>query len=67
MPDETVREHCKHKDCKYRGRYSDGEYCKYLLATGRPRGCDISSCDKYEAGTLKRRATLEGFRWEDDV
>ena len=45
---ETVRSHCKHRDCSYR-KYLDGHtpYCDYIGATGRSRGCEISECDKY--------------------
>ena len=44
---ETVRTHCKHKDCSYRKYLDHTPYCDYIGATGRPRNCPISKCDKY--------------------
>lgn len=52
--DEEVKKHCKHKDCVYRVRFAYGiECCAYMLATGKPRGCSISECDKCRPGTRK--------------
>lgn len=62
---ETVKEHCKHKDCRYRAKGATGiEYCKYMIVTGKPRGCDISDCDKYVTGKVKAVSRLEGL-WYD--
>ena len=63
---ETVIEHCKHKDCKYRQTMGKDACCVYILAKGTRRACKISECDKYEAGTLVYRSTLEGFILDDD-
>ena len=60
---ETVKEHCKHKDCMYRG-YSGStkmEFCKYLMVTGKSRGCGIADCDKYEKGKTEPISTLGGL------
>lgn len=48
---ETVRMHCKHEDCIYR-RYLESwtPYCDYIGIEKKPRGCDISKCDKYKPG-----------------
>ena len=63
---ETVKVHCQHEDCKYRGRFNFVPCCVYMLVTGRPRGCDISKCDKYVAGKLKIGNGVDGFRYIDD-
>lgn len=60
---ETVDKDCKHKDCKYRAVVSF-EYCKYMIVTGRPRGCSISACDKYEPGSVKPKSKLEGLHYD---
>lgn len=45
---ETVKTHCKHKNCSYRKLLDSWlPYCDYIGATGRSRGCPISKCDKY--------------------
>ena len=62
---ETVDKDCKHKDCKYRVRgVVSFEYCKYMLVTGRPRGCSISACDKYEPGSVRPKSKLEGLHYD---
>lgn len=52
---ETVDEHCKHKDCVFRGHLSHVKNstacCDYLYLTGKRRGCKISECDKYRKGS----------------
>lgn len=58
---ETVRKHCIHLDCKYRGLFDSEPCCKYMLVTGKRRGCDISVCDKYESGVLETKSELGGF------
>lgn len=64
---ETVSEHCKHPDCKYRGRLSFvDDACFYMFYTGKPRGCDISKCDKYKAGKVGVVMSLDGIRYMDD-
>lgn len=64
---ETVREHCKHKDCKYRGSINGVPWCMYLFVTGNVRKCDISKCDKYEKGKLRITSTLGSYelRYDD--
>lgn len=63
---ETVKEHCKHEDCIYRGWASGMSVCEYILVKGHSRGCDISKCDKYKSGVRSRMSTLGGIRWGDD-
>lgn len=64
---ETVREHCQHKDCKYRSAAYVGETCDYMLVTGKPRNCNISVCDKYESGERVLKSTLGGFIYDNDI
>lgn len=46
---ETVKEHCVHKDCKYRCNIARQTICcVYILKEHKPRGCGISDCDKYK-------------------
>lgn len=55
MP-ETVNDNCVHPDCIYRSRLTSGGkifYCAYATMTGHIRGCPVSQCDKYKAGTKK--------------
>lgn len=63
---ETVKTHCKHIDCKYRGRFDSQPACVYMAVTGRPRGCSISECDKYSPGKLRTVSKLGGFIYEDE-
>ena len=67
---QTVNEHCRHLDCKYRGKMTSlgfgQEWCMYCYITGHPRKCEISKCDKYSKGKLKRQNTKEGIRFYDD-
>ena len=64
---ETVAEHCKHKDCRYRARLSFvDDACFYMFYTNKPRGCSISKCDKYKAGKIEKVMTLDGIRHRDD-
>ncbi len=63
---ETVKEHCKHPDCKYRGKATLVESCDYILITHKPRGCSISECDKYTTGKKKLISTLGGFKYEHE-
>lgn len=70
MDIETVNKHCKHKDCRYRQHVAFlGECCLYMLYTGNSRSCDISECDKYAPGYIKKIMTLDGviYRCDDDV
>lgn len=67
MDIETVNKHCKHKDCRYRGRFSFvDEACFYMYYTGVPRGCPISECNRYKPGKIKWTLHLEGIRYIDD-
>lgn len=51
---ETVSEHCKHKDCIYRIKIGTQDpICTYIEKEHRPRGCKISECDKYKAGSRR--------------
>ena len=61
---ETVKEHCKHPDCKYRGKTTLIESCDYIMIARKPRGCSISKCDKYATGKKKLISTLGGFKYE---
>lgn len=48
---ETVQEYCQHEDCIYRRCFERSTpYCDYIGVEKRPRGCDISQCDKYKPG-----------------
>ena len=63
---ETVSEHCKHQDCRYRGRLSFiDEACFFMYYTGVPRGCPISKCDRYRPGKVKKTLTLDGVIYRD--
>lgn len=55
MEIETVQEHCKHPDCRYRQNLSNihTPYCAYIIYEGVSRKCPISQCDKYKPGKLK--------------
>ena len=73
---ETVKKHCKHEDCAYRGHISPinqstDECCDYLILTGHSRGCPISTCDKYKKGRRKMTKTSSmTFVWgveEDEL
>lgn len=64
---ETVKNDCKHPDCKYRSIFDSQPACAYMMITGRRRGCDIKDCDKYESGKIKTISTLDGVRYENDV
>lgn len=35
-----------------------------MMITGKPRGCKISECNKYETGKLKVVSYMEGFWYE---
>ena len=61
---ETVRRHCKHKDCRYRSEFNYEPCCAYMIATGHPRNCDISSCDKYDASKIETVSTLGGVHYK---
>lgn len=61
---ETVKEHCKHKDCKWRGRFDFQPACLYMMITGKRRGCRISECDKYEPGKVKVTRNIGGFFYD---
>ena len=63
---ETVQEHCKHIDCKYRSSIYYTPCCGYMLVTGEPRGCDISKCDKYRPGKRIILSTLGGIWYYND-
>lgn len=62
---ETVKEHCKHPDCKYRRVFNSEPMCAYLTITGKVRGCSISECDKYAVGKVKILSTLGGVHYDD--
>lgn len=64
---ETIKSDCKHPDCKYRSRFDSQPACAYMLITGRPRGCSIAECNKYDPGRIRTVSTLEGVRYENDV
>ena len=64
---ETVIKHCKHEDCKYRCKLGKDACCVYILIKGVSRGCKISECDKYQAGKIVYKSTLEGFIIDDEV
>lgn len=65
---ETVKEHCKHKDCIYRRHISGGDVpiCFYAAIMFETRKCKISKCDKYRKGTKKPHSTEEYIEWELD-
>lgn len=49
---ETVKEHCRHKDCAHRGQIDGSSKfgdvcCDYILHEHEPRNCSISECNKY--------------------
>lgn len=45
---ETVKEHCAHKDCRYRMTIAGNDpICDYADKAHKIRGCKISECDKY--------------------
>ena len=62
---ETVKKHCVHPDCRYRGIFDGQPSCQYMIITGRPRVCNISECDKYKAGKVKTISSLGGFTYDD--
>ena len=62
---ETVKEHCAHKDCRYRTSFNGQPICGYMIITGERRGKDISECDKYKAGKVNIISTEKGFRYND--
>ena len=58
---ETVKEHCKHPDCHYRGKFGRDDYCDYIGYTGTSRNCPISQCDKYKPREANRcKTTWDG-------
>lgn len=63
---ETVKEHCRHRDCVYRlplsGAKHETEFCNYICMAGHPRGCPISECTRYRRGKRKVRAIGNGYR-----
>lgn len=61
---ETVRDDCKHEDCKWRGWFDHQPACLYMMITGRPRDCKISECEKYKPGKVGVRSNIGGF-WYD--
>jgi hypothetical protein len=64
---ETVSEHCKHQDCRYRGRLSFvDEACFYMYYTGEPRKCPISNCNRYKPGKINWIMSLDGIRYMND-
>ena len=62
---ETVKEHCEHEDCIYRGKFGSDPCCQYILIAEKRRGCKISECDKYAAGTVSIVSTMGGFMVKD--
>lgn len=63
---QTVKDDCKHEDCKYRGNMNRIPTCQYMLVTGRPRMCDIADCNRYEAGKAEIVSKLEGVHFKGD-
>ena len=63
---QTVKEHCKHKDCKFRITIDSQPACGYMMYTGKPREKEISECDKYQNGRIRFRSYMGGFGYEDD-
>ena len=65
---ETVQKDCKHKDCVYR-RLLDTHvpYCDYIGIMGYSRNCDISKCDKYVKGKLRRIARTGSYNIIYDI
>lgn len=54
-PEEpTVANLCP-KDCVYIGRISGTPCCDYILITGKPRGCEVKGCERYENGKGTKR------------
>lgn len=62
---ETVKENCKHPDCKYRRVFNKEPMCAYLTITGKVRGTSISECDKYDTGKVKTVSTFGGVYYDD--
>lgn len=60
---ETVDEHCEHKDCVYRMRLDayGREFCNYCVMEYQLRGCPISKCTRYKAGTRTVAMTRTGL------
>ena len=64
---ETVAEHCKHENCRYRRRLSFvDDACFYLYYTGNLRRCPISQCDKYKPGKIRTVMNIDKVRFYDD-
>lgn len=64
---ETVSKCCKHEDCIYRRHLASWTpYCDYIGVEKKPRGCDISKCDKYKPGkkTHPRLQSNYDIDWE---
>lgn len=64
---ETAKEYCPN-DCIYRSYIDAGNtpICFYAVIEGKGRGCRISECDKYTAGTkVKPQMNKYNFiEWE---
>ena len=63
---ETVAQHCKHIDCRYRTTFNYAPCCGYMLITGKRRNCAISNCNKYKAGKRILISSLGGMYYCDD-
>ena len=59
---ETVKEHCIHKDCKYRTRFDSQPSCGYMMITGKPRGCSISKCEIDRVENALKKTASEKLR-----
>lgn len=69
---ETVEEHCKHEDCIYRqhiGRSFQTPVCMYAATEHQSRGCKISECTRYKAGTKTKARMTVGYeiKWEYEL
>ena len=64
---ETVKQDCIYKDCKYRGSFDYQPCCIYMLVTGEPRGCKISECNKYKAGKVTVVSHMSGMHYKNDI
>lgn len=62
---ETVDEHCKHPDCVYRVKLDSNPtfFCNYCVMENELRGCRISECTRYRAGTRRVEMTKEGLEY----
>lgn len=69
---ETVEECCKHEDCIYRKYIRSGSQvsvCMYAAIEHQSRGCKISECTRYKAGTKTKAKMKTGYEieWEYEL